>query len=79
MPISVISKFIGEHSSLFNKTFILNSFGSTLKTYSKNSHIYILANEMLERDQTSELTKIYENKVHGLTVNAKCEKCSKQI
>jgi hypothetical protein len=59
IPISKISEFIGAHKEIFVKDYVLNSFRSTLVTYSKNAYIYLLANEMIIKDQVSQFDQIY--------------------
>lgn len=59
IPIARFSLFIVAHGALFVKEFVLNSFRSTLMTYSKNAYIFVLANEMIVHDQVSQFDQIY--------------------
>ena len=75
VPIETISKFIGEHQHVFSLMFVLDSFRTTLLTYSNNAKIYILTNEMVINDQIAKFEEIYQNLIKGFPPSNKCEKC----
>jgi len=71
----MISNFIGDHAYIFSKKLVLNSFRSTLMTYSKNTYIYMLANSMIVDDQVNHFEEIYQHKIKGVIPNICCESC----
>lgn len=69
LPIATISAFIGKHAYLFSKTLVLNSFRTTLATYSKNAHIFLLANQMVVDEQVAQFNKLQSYHIQGIVPN----------
>lgn len=47
IPIEIISTYIGQHSYVFSRMFVLEAFRTTLLTYSNNSKLFSTTNEMI--------------------------------
>lgn len=79
IPIADISRFIGEHTTLFGKTFVLNSFRTTISNYSKNAAVYMLGNETIVNEQVSTFEGICQRMTTGMAVGSTCSKCAKSV
>jgi hypothetical protein len=72
LPIEAISSFIGEHTRIFSRMFVLEAFRATLLTYSNNARIYHITNDMVLNDQVASFEAIYQQRIKGFPPRLHC-------
>lgn len=76
IPIEAISTYIGQHPYVFSRMFVLESFRTTLLTYSNNANILSATNEMIINNGVSTFEDIYQLLIKGIAPETKCLKCN---